>query len=74
MLPSLFSTGSYGWKGAHRMAVELQGTEGKAKEKVLVMIKYVYETRVAPPCLTSGHAVSVPRSLAAKEPRTLRRL
>ena len=56
------------------MAVELQGTEGKAKEKVLVMIKYVYETRVAPPCLTSGHAVSVPQSLAAKEPWILRRL
>ena len=52
----------------------MAGTEGKAKEKVLVMIKYVYENRVAPPCLTSGHAVSVPQSLAAKEPWILRRL
>lgn len=37
LLPTEFSTGSYGWKGARRITIELQGAEGK-KEKVQVMI------------------------------------
>ncbi|KIJ44167.1 hypothetical protein M422DRAFT_47640 [Sphaerobolus stellatus SS14] len=38
LLPSEFSTGSYGWKGARRMTLELQGSEGEEKKKVQVMI------------------------------------
>lgn len=39
LLPSEFSTGSYGWKGNSRIQVELQGAEGNEKEKVTVMLK-----------------------------------
>ncbi|KAF8590503.1 hypothetical protein K439DRAFT_1611906 [Ramaria rubella] len=38
LLPTDFSTGSYGWKGARRLTIELQGSEGKEKESVQVMI------------------------------------
>lgn len=41
LVPSSFSTGSYGWKGSKRIAVELQNSEGDAKEKVQVMLTYV---------------------------------
>ncbi|EAU88071.1 hypothetical protein CC1G_10844 [Coprinopsis cinerea okayama7 len=41
LLPNTFSTGSYGWKGARRIVVELQngkiGEDGK-REKVQVML------------------------------------
>lgn len=40
LAPSDFSTGSYGWKGAKRFTVEVDGEDGK-KEKVQVMLKYV---------------------------------
>ena len=36
LLPSSFSTGSYGWKGSKKITVELQGSEGV--EKVQVML------------------------------------
>ncbi|KAF7441088.1 hypothetical protein PC9H_001437 [Pleurotus ostreatus] len=39
LLPSTFSTGSYGWKGSKRITVELQNTEnGEEKETVQVMV------------------------------------
>lgn len=37
LLPSEFSTGSYGWKGSKKVWVELQGAEGTV-EKVQVML------------------------------------
>lgn len=41
LVPSSFSTGSYGWKGSKRITVELQASneegEGGTKEKVVVM-------------------------------------
>ncbi|KAH7107349.1 hypothetical protein BKA62DRAFT_683090, partial [Auriculariales sp. MPI-PUGE-AT-0066] len=36
--PSMFGTGSYGWKGTKRIQVELEGEDGK-KEKVTVQIQ-----------------------------------
>ncbi|KAF8816727.1 hypothetical protein BYT27DRAFT_7237857 [Phlegmacium glaucopus] len=39
LLPSSFTTGSYGWKGSKRITVELQGGGGEGgKEKVQVML------------------------------------
>ncbi|CAA7265308.1 unnamed protein product [Cyclocybe aegerita] len=41
LVPSTFSTGSYGWKGSKRITVELQGGEADAeggKEKVTIML------------------------------------
>lgn len=40
LVPSTFSTGSYGWKGSKRITVELQGSETgeHGKEKVHVML------------------------------------
>ncbi|KAG6845197.1 hypothetical protein H0H87_012524 [Tephrocybe sp. NHM501043] len=38
LVPSTFSTGSFGWKGNKRITVELQGSEGDQKEKVQVML------------------------------------
>ncbi|KAJ3508951.1 hypothetical protein NLJ89_g5476 [Agrocybe chaxingu] len=41
LVPSTFSTGSYGWKGSKRITVELQGGETDAeggKEKVTIML------------------------------------
>ncbi|KAF9009496.1 hypothetical protein BDQ17DRAFT_1421672 [Cyathus striatus] len=38
LIPSSFSTGSYGWKGNKRITVELQGSDGESKEKVQVML------------------------------------
>ncbi|KIK03794.1 hypothetical protein K443DRAFT_49317, partial [Laccaria amethystina LaAM-08-1] len=40
LVPSTFSTGSYGWKGSKRITVELQGSETSehGKEKVQVML------------------------------------
>lgn len=41
LLPSSFTTGSYGWKGSKRITVELQGGDGDGgKEKVQVMLSY----------------------------------
>ena len=40
LLPGTFSTGSYGWKGYKRFAVEIDGPDG-GKEKVHVMLTYV---------------------------------
>ena len=40
LLPGTFSTGSYGWKGNKRFAVEIDGPDG-GKEKVHVMLTYV---------------------------------
>ncbi|KAF5386651.1 hypothetical protein D9615_001958 [Tricholomella constricta] len=38
LLPSSFSTGSYGWKGSKRITVELLNSESDTKEKVQVML------------------------------------
>ena len=38
--PATFATGSYGWKGNKRFAVEIDGPDG-GKEKVHVMLTYV---------------------------------
>ncbi|KAF9466238.1 hypothetical protein BDZ94DRAFT_203569 [Collybia nuda] len=39
LVPSSFSTGSYGWKGSKRITVELQNGEGGSeREKVQVML------------------------------------
>jgi hypothetical protein len=43
LLPTSFSTGSYGWKGNKRVTVELQAgdSEDGGREKVQVMLTYV---------------------------------
>ncbi|KAF7307689.1 hypothetical protein MKEN_01128900 [Mycena kentingensis (nom. inval.)] len=38
LVATSFSTGSYGWKGAKRMTIELQNDESGEKEKVTVML------------------------------------
>ncbi|KAJ7446696.1 hypothetical protein FB451DRAFT_1103742 [Mycena latifolia] len=38
LVPSSFSTGSYGWKGNKRLTIELLNPEGGEKEKVTVML------------------------------------
>ncbi|GLB35483.1 hypothetical protein LshimejAT787_0210480 [Lyophyllum shimeji] len=38
LVPSTFSTGSFGWKGNKRITVELQNSDGDKKEKVQVML------------------------------------
>jgi len=38
LLPTDFSTGSYGWKGQRRMTIELPGGEGEDKKTVQVMV------------------------------------
>ena len=40
LVPTEFSTGSYGWKGSKRVTIELQNADGAEgeKEKVHVMI------------------------------------
>ncbi|RXW17970.1 hypothetical protein EST38_g7879 [Candolleomyces aberdarensis] len=38
LLPSSFSTGSYGWKGSKKINVELQGSEGGEKVQVMLTI------------------------------------
>jgi len=43
LLPSSFTTGSYGWNGSKHITVELQGGDGNSeggKEKVQVMLSY----------------------------------
>jgi hypothetical protein len=45
LVPSSFSTGSYGWKGNKRITVELQnlaGGHGSEKDKVQVMLTYAF--------------------------------
>ncbi|KAL0947549.1 hypothetical protein HGRIS_013644 [Hohenbuehelia grisea] len=45
LVPSSFATGSYGWKGSKRITVELENPgEGEDKEKVQVMLTYVFST------------------------------
>ena len=46
LVPSSFSTGSYGWKGSKRIAVELESSED-TKEKVQVMLTCVPFTYAA---------------------------
>lgn len=44
LVPNIFNTGSYGWKGSKHITVELQDGEagpGGGKEKVQVMLTYV---------------------------------
>jgi hypothetical protein len=41
LVPTSFSTGSYGWKGNSRLTIELLNPEGGEKEKVTVMLKFV---------------------------------
>ncbi|KAJ7273008.1 hypothetical protein C8J57DRAFT_264071 [Mycena rebaudengoi] len=38
LVPTSFSTGSYGWKGNSRLTIELLNPEGGEKEKVTVML------------------------------------
>ncbi|KAH8100243.1 hypothetical protein BXZ70DRAFT_178279 [Cristinia sonorae] len=38
LVPSVFSTGSYGWKGNKRITIELENRETGEKEKVQVML------------------------------------
>ncbi|KAI0737923.1 hypothetical protein C8Q80DRAFT_1209245 [Daedaleopsis nitida] len=38
LVPSTFTTGSYGWKGSKRFTVELDNPEGGEKEKVHVIL------------------------------------
>ncbi|EMD34386.1 hypothetical protein CERSUDRAFT_117255 [Gelatoporia subvermispora B] len=38
LVPTTFSTGTYGWKGSKRLTVELQNGEGEEREKVHVML------------------------------------
>lgn len=40
LTPSVFSAGSYGWKGSRRLTIEVDGEDGK-KEKVQVQLTYV---------------------------------
>lgn len=43
LIPSTFSTGSFGWKGHKRMVVELPQAEGEGEgEKVHVTLTYVF--------------------------------
>lgn len=39
LAPSVFSTGSFGWKGSRKIAVELLNADGK-KETVMVMMSF----------------------------------
>lgn len=39
LVPSAFSTGSFGWKGTKRVKVELQGVDGGEKETVSLQIQ-----------------------------------
>ena len=67
LLPSSFSTGSYGWKGSKRVIVELQDGDGEGdKEKVQVMLSYArfYLRLILVPFLTNSSAGSMPQSLA----------
>lgn len=38
LVPTVFNTGSYGWKGNKRVTIELQNGESGEKEKVHVML------------------------------------
>lgn len=38
LVPSVFTTGSYGWKGSKRIQVELMNSESGKKEKVQVQL------------------------------------
>ena len=38
LVPAVFSTGSYGWKGNKRITIELENRETGEKEKVHVML------------------------------------
>ncbi|KAF8061653.1 hypothetical protein FPV67DRAFT_1509787 [Lyophyllum atratum] len=38
LVPSTFSTGSYGWKGNKRITIELENSAGGEKQKVQVML------------------------------------
>jgi hypothetical protein len=58
LLPSSFSTGSYGWKGTKRINVELQNDSGE-KEKVSVMLTYVCFVPVAEMKLTLFYTCSI---------------
>lgn len=45
LLPSVFSTGSYGWKGNKRVTIEIPNPEGGENEKLQVMITCVYSVK-----------------------------
>ncbi|KAG8969482.1 hypothetical protein FRC03_002758 [Tulasnella sp. 419] len=40
LVPTTFSTGSFGWKGSRRVEVELMNAESGKKEKVMVMMSF----------------------------------
>jgi hypothetical protein len=40
--PCSFTTGSYGWKGSKRLAIDLVDPTGGEKKKVQVMLTYVF--------------------------------
>ena len=41
--PCSFTTGSYGWKGSKRLAIDLVDPTGGKKKKVQVMLTYVFQ-------------------------------
>ena len=41
--PCSFTTGSYGWKGSKRLAIDLVDPTGGEKKKVQVMLTYVFQ-------------------------------
>jgi hypothetical protein len=41
--PCSFTTGSYGWKGSKRLAIDLVDPTGGEKKKVQVMLTYVFK-------------------------------
>ena len=42
LIPTEFSTGSYGWKGSKRVTIEIPNPDGGEGEKVQVMISCVF--------------------------------
>ena len=46
LVPSEFSTGSYGWKGSKRVTIEIPNSDGGEPEKVHVMISWVLESMI----------------------------
>ena len=42
--PCSFTTGSYGWKGSKRLAIDIVDPTSGEKKKVQVMLTYVFPT------------------------------
>ena len=48
LLPTNFSTGSYGWKGNKRVVVEVENPETGEKEKLQINVSYVQNLFYSP--------------------------